>query len=1468
MSGNNKPNDGVRANYPKDITQSQRNEANATVFILPPKEADLPSFIGKVRTVIGHFRLTSLRFAGQTTSFHIFATLKDASDVAEVLSDLDAEGIKCSKAREPMLDGKQQSLDRAKDGEYRNIPAGNPNSALEMGSPSTFPAYLLPKLMKNYVGFQRMENSNRRAVFADSLTACMALEDLLRMNMNVKFKEWSSNQFDKIETSNQSPSIMIRNIPCSDELEGRTVSDEEPVPSFEWGRVGVVAALYGFFSRFDGFVKLAFRVDSVLYVDFVDSESARVAAQIVGASTTLLASIAKARPSDEAHYPLERFSTDIFVRTEPPGFSIEEAEALLDRYGGLLEVAPSGTKGCIAKYASVQKASEVVQSLRNSTNLVANFSKRPLRSQTSERISTQEQPVVQEYQSPRPAPQQPHQPQNPSPIATAVEKPLATGKEWPSVRISEPPTGLNVQQLFAREPGFLRLLFESDGANVALYESDANADAAKSNVERLLASKLERCLRRMPKRRTDLGAGDPARRIFVDLSNGIKEEVVRGLVKSMDGFESLSVVDGKAVVVLSSISEAKRALEDILQSTNLVADFDTLTGSANTSPVAAPRSVTDPSRILRKPPSMPAVMPSAGGPERPRTSMGPGFLPSNRQGRYDATVDENGGRMRSDRISNGPNARSIAEIELRKITEMKGKGGASNGADEWGNSVVADEWGAAAQQEGGSAAESWGASQGMQRKGSHEWSGSVVKDGWGSGRSGSVGDWGASGSTRGRGEWGSYGRGGGFDGRAGSRSVVRDEHGGYQGGEGRGRGGFRGGRGGGGTGRGSAASSSGEWGNLKTQSTDQWGSSTATTEDWGASSGPDNGAVERGEFSGRGGRGRGDSRAVLNGGGRGGGDFGRPNPSTRPFENDARKQTVTSTHRMRGDPRKTIHILFPPDDKAALKRFCIGTLGGERIVLKRSAPVGVKKRGPGGVLQQDSTPTPAGAYGASHCFVVFSSLEASAAAGPKIMQKWPEAVVDYARQEWVVHDDKGDGGEVVDGGEGKDAKEGGGEGSAVDADKNKKKKKSVNPPGSGTPSRVLYIVGAGALNWSEMNGILLDYQGFDELQFNYYHSRAYFKTIDHARAAMDDLLKTTTLHVCFSPVLERNSEKTAGTEKANLAAAEPSSASASTSAPVASTSTASTAENVKKKPSNKKLAAKKKAEAGEGSAEKAEGSDNVDKADKMEKTEKPGKAEEKSDKPEKSEKLEKASKKAEKKGDKKGDKKKKEREGEEADVAPKEDGGDSSESGDGGGKGGGGGGSSGSGSAAPRKPPGGGAGGSAGEKKGAVGKEKGKDSGGGGGGGGGAGAAGAEEKGEKGAKDEEVVERRGREEGREKVSVPPSLPAGRKRRASSAQNLVVVVTTEGDKESGNCGSSNSTVDEEAAGAQAVAELDGAGGRRRSASVGAIRRFTGKRIEAGKAAKEGDDEGIVSLAAGELGGQPGDAAGTVAKATIV
>ncbi|KAJ3117864.1 hypothetical protein HDU96_005241 [Phlyctochytrium bullatum] len=318
------------------------------------------------------------------------------------------------------------------------------------------------------------------------------------------------------------------------------VPDDAPVPSFEWGRCGVVSALLGYFSRFSGFQKLAFRVDSVLYVDFDDPKAALKAAK--------------------SHFSLERPSNTVFARIDPPGFSLEEAEGLLDRYSGLIAIVQSGARGCLARYSSIEYAREVVESLRSTTNLVINFSKKQLRIEEDDRAASDAAEDSTLSWNAAKANRLKELQQSTESNGGGAQKGKHGLKEWPAVKMRVPPQGLNVRELFAREAGFLRLLFEDDGARVALFENEANANAALANIDRLFASKLEICTRKMPRRNIEAALTDPSSAIVVRHGASLTEDAIKTLFKSFDGYLSLKSESNNSTVFFSSISQAKKAL--------------------------------------------------------------------------------------------------------------------------------------------------------------------------------------------------------------------------------------------------------------------------------------------------------------------------------------------------------------------------------------------------------------------------------------------------------------------------------------------------------------------------------------------------------------------------------------------------------------------------------------------------------------------------------------------------------------------------------------------------------------------------------------------------------------------------------------------------------------------------------------------------------------------------------------------
>ncbi|KAJ3218513.1 hypothetical protein HDU67_005315 [Dinochytrium kinnereticum] len=191
---------------------------------------------------------------------------------------------------------------------------------------------------------------------------------------------------------------------------------------------------------------------------------------------------------------------------------------------------------------------------------------------------------------------------------------------------------------------------------------------------------------------------------------------------------------------------------------------------------------------------------------------------------------------------------------------------------------------------------------------------------------------------------------------------------------------------------------------------------------------------------------------------------------------------------MRGEARKTIHILHPPGDKSALWRFCVRELEAERVVFRRAVVAG--QGGQGGQVKRGGKEGGV-VFGAAHCFVVFGDAGRAREGGGRVMERWPGCVVDFARQEWVEREE-GAGGE-------------------------------------GKASRVIHVVGGGALTREEIEGIVRGFEGFEELQFNPFHSRVSFKDVEFATMALKELARTTGFPVSYSNnTLERERDRVDG----------------------------------------------------------------------------------------------------------------------------------------------------------------------------------------------------------------------------------------------------------------------------------------------------------------------------------------------------
>ncbi|KAJ3292959.1 hypothetical protein HK104_004884 [Borealophlyctis nickersoniae] len=168
-------------------------------------------------------------------------------------------------------------------------------------------------------------------------------------------------------------------------------------------------------------------------------------------------------------------------------------------------------------------------------------------------------------------------------------------------------------------------------------------------------------------------------------------------------------------------------------------------------------------------------------------------------------------------------------------------------------------------------------------------------------------------------------------------------------------------------------------------------------------------------------------------------------------------------------PKRTIHLTSPPLNKALLKKFVVGSLGAERLVLKRTN----------------------GYPGGDYSFVLFPDVESATKAIPKIQERWPACHADYARNDYVP-----------------------------------------DPPiPVGNPCNILYIVTQYSVIHDELDAILREYEGYEGLQYEAYHSRIYFDSTEHASEALHNLNETTGFQVAYSDAGQHRSRKSEGRER-------------------------------------------------------------------------------------------------------------------------------------------------------------------------------------------------------------------------------------------------------------------------------------------------------------------------------------------------
>ncbi|KAJ3415458.1 hypothetical protein HDV05_004900 [Chytridiales sp. JEL 0842] len=901
---------------------------------------DFVSFIDSLRSHLVK-PLVKITFAGLNyASAQLFVLLRAPSDVHPALNLLRDKGLRVVAARPKVLEssGSKESL---KGDEKERSQA---------------------EFMRQYYGFDKMDNGGRHAIFKDALTASFALHDLLAFsNIGATFVKWEEPVETKSEpavaaestpestenaepkevaetskdkppsatpeptettkTPHQGKTLFIRGIPSTRDLR-RSESDK----AMMWGRQGIIAGLVSFFARYNGFVKISFRMNAVVLVDFADDELAAKALARFNATTKMSAVYAKARGTDPVLLPLEAPCPTIFLRLDPPGINFDDAVGLIGRKGYLLEAVEKGEgRSLLASFATVEKAAEVVEDLRSKTNLVVNFSKfdispkpafekpaqkpfeKPFEKPaenfsegSTEKPAEKTEPTVKAIDKPISKPTE-------KSVETSLEKPVEkpvvilkptttpsvshtskapltpTLKEWSGLRILDPPAGLNTRELLGRDPGFLCILYEAEGTQVALFETGEAASESLAFLRRLLASDVELAYGSIPpKRPTPTGKGfveDPTGVLGVVMRAGVNEVLLRALMKGYEGFIELRCTKGIGHVRFGSVARTRKALEDIAVSTNLEVGY-----------MDIPESFFS----------------DANSPVEP---VNPKMEASRKQGHQTPAQPQQQQQQQKQSEPKRQKSRIIAQ-DIRVL-----------------------------------------------------------------------------------------------DGELVSRNTAK--------------------------------------------------APPKTAES--------------------------------------------TSPAT-PTVNNAPVTAVDPSKALRGDPKRTLHVMFPPADTLEFKKFCIDTLKAERVIFMRtSVDTGSSPKYMGAISDSDDEEDDEidfdmkqfeSLLGPPFAFVVFASLEAAATQGPKINEQWAKAKVTYASEDYVPP-----------------------------------KGWNLQPPHSnklppasriGKPTRVLKLKTGGMMIWEELDGLLLGYKGYEDVEFYAGKVFAYFDSANDAKEALEDLLKFTGIGGRFS----------------------------------------------------------------------------------------------------------------------------------------------------------------------------------------------------------------------------------------------------------------------------------------------------------------------------------------------------------------
>ncbi|KAJ3077771.1 hypothetical protein HK102_004982, partial [Quaeritorhiza haematococci] len=559
--------------HPKATDGSQKLKLKATmpaatnkltVFVPMPHDRDYPDVRENLRALAG---VRKMNF-GSGHLFLIFGTEKDAEEGVQIMNE--SMGLRASPARLDLSQTLTENDDSLSNGTSR---LNEPHNILVIRPPNAFPRDQLTKLLRVYPGFEKMEGS-RRARFIDAIAALNALEDLNgTTNINANFQRWDEDE----ETSeDEGQHRKSGKLPKSIEVRG--IKRDETT----------LMEIRDLFSRMRGFVRVAFQPDGVCFVDFSTPEQATRAAARVNTTTKLKASTTSNRPVDPTHFPPSPESSALFVRLEP-WFTEEDAREFFSAFDGFRNITfPKPSYG-IVLFGSKDVANAIVHDLRKTTNFVVDFAK------NDRAFGSDRQKSNQKEASSGPA----NSSVNSSDAGGGQRRksrPTSGGsdgkrKEWPGVRLVDPPVGLNVKELFSREKGFLQMVFDLDGSFLGLYSAEEEAREALNQISRLVYSDPTLVWSRIEPRKV-LDHVDPSTVIYLEQNPMLSEGQMRRLLQSYEGFQHFLYLPprtsrtqnqvqgqesveraGFALARFGSISDAKRALEDIATTTNLIVNF-------------------------------------------------------------------------------------------------------------------------------------------------------------------------------------------------------------------------------------------------------------------------------------------------------------------------------------------------------------------------------------------------------------------------------------------------------------------------------------------------------------------------------------------------------------------------------------------------------------------------------------------------------------------------------------------------------------------------------------------------------------------------------------------------------------------------------------------------------------------------------------------------------------------------------